>query len=65
MTTSELQFLIVDGPREPDCPYCEQPGGNVPHAGYYMHQHCYVELGIELAALSPANEQAPIQFSES
>ncbi len=45
MTANELRILTVDGPQELDCPYCNEPGGVVLHAGQHFHQQCYEALG--------------------
>lgn len=57
MTTSELKMLMVDGPVDGDCPYCDQPGGSVPYCGKYLHQHCYEQFGRELEIFNTLNEE--------
>jgi hypothetical protein len=44
----DLRYLIEDGLHEPDCPFCEEPGGTVPFGSKLLHPHCYGQLGREL-----------------
>lgn len=57
MTDGELRMLTTDGAVEPCCPYCDNPGGTVSHAGHLMHRHCYDDLGRELAIFDTLNPE--------
>ncbi len=64
MAPSELRLLVVDGPTEPVCPYCDCPGGTVKYSGHHLHQQCYDDFGRELDILYgerhvPLNQQIP------
>lgn len=51
LTNENLRVLTTDVAVESTCPYCDLPGGTVAYAGYRLHEHCYKELGRELAVL--------------
>lgn len=56
---NNLTHLIVDGPQVAACPYCDKPltGASIRFGTYDLHEHCYLQLGSELAEAREANQR--------